>query len=609
MLDLNWVGRYKGWEYYGIEKLSEAVEGTSGLNPRKIGTMLADGERRIVLVDGNLINFARFGKSDDGLTFVYSIKGHEKKFDLIKTAVKAVEIFSLGDHACKDENCLFTSGLLSSMIGLCEACQIELLQENRLVTIVRLLAISSLERQRLSFFLYHNLHVGNAVKDLGIASHLPAVQVALTNAMIDSVALPGSPVRNWLAKAAGTISKQKMTIKARYKSTGPQRGASPPILIASRRWNSWTPNQPVKEESRVLNYKTGGGYFFSDGKTNIAIDPGYGYLDMLFKHGLTVMDLDAIIITHDHPDHLAEAQNILGLRYNYSKQCGELEFYCNPSSYYILSGFTLYYGELLKGGQAIPLFPDSRIKIGDVIVDTVGMFHHEIYDYLDKKKKKKINGSVRGRSKALGLKFTFKDQDMRELTFVVPGDTSFPKDAENCKKLLTFYGSPDVAAIHLGSLEEKWSNISVNASEIEYGENKHLGINGVIHFLHLLKPKLAVITEFGEELDANAMRFSIVELINQTLVGVDVKILPSDVNLFIAFYEGTPHCKCECSDFVPYQYIEYKSDDPNIKYDFLPGCQSGLCHVPKGDILQYFRRNEKTSYKAIRSRHIERKRL
>jgi len=603
LLEQKWVGYYNGWEFELTERLKDAIDG-GGYSPRKIGELLTSREKTVVLLDGNLNNLARFGSGKDGELFILSIRGYKSNLDLLKMAVKAVEIFALNNIACTDSDCLFYSSFLSKSYYICEKCQLSIIKQKKIDNIIRLLSIGSLDRNHIQFETCCYTHIGHTIKQFGISSSLAEVQVRSTNLIIDSIALPGSSIRDWLQKASINISTEKKNIKDRYKSSGPIRGKSSPYIIASRRWNSWTPNQPLKDESRVLHFKTGGGYFLSDGKTNIAVDPGYGYLDMIFQHGLTVMDIDCIIITHDHPDHLAELQNILGLRYSYANKCAPLQIYCNPSSYFIMSGFCLYYNKLLKDGQANILFPDTKHYIGDISLETISMFHNEIYDYL-KYKKSIVNKFVKGKSKALGLKFTFKDASQSEMTFVIPGDTSFPKSNKDVKRLLEFYADPDVAAVHLGSLEENWNNISVPASSIEYGEMGHLGINGVIHFLHLVKPKLAIITEFGEELDANSMRFSVLELINQAVSALDIKVLPSDLNLLVAFMNGLPFCRCECSDFVPFQYIKYKEVGSNTKYCFEAGCQSGLCHVKSSDLftLPTIQVNSK-SYKSMKQKHI-----
>ncbi len=580
LLAYGWLGEYDGITYDSHSSISKCIV-MGAYSPSKIFDIFEDTPKRVVLVEGNLSNWVPFRKSTDGSITVFSIEKGYQPDDLMRL-IKAIEILYLGESRCSTSSCLFSSSFLSTFTDICEECQSELVSAGMINNVVRILAITCLQKREISFSKYSLKHIGNAVRDLGISSRHPSITVGATDLVIDAMACPGSSVREWLSKTSIQIQDEKAAIKDRYASTLPKTSITSPVFLASRRWNSWTPNQPIHESSRALHFKTGGGYFLCDGKTSIAIDPGYGYLDMLFEHGITVMDIDSVVITHDHPDHLAELQNILGLRYNYRKDCTQLSLYLNPSSYFLLNNFAKYYNQILQDGKAVPLFPDTEIKIGSILLSSIGMYHDEIYDFLGDLKKEVIEEV--GPSKALGLKLVFEDQGNNKLTCAIPGDTSFPKTPEECKRLLAFYGRPDIAAIHLGSLEDDWTNLTNSASRIEYGENKHLGINGVIHFLRLLEPKVAVLTEFGEELDAKLVRFSIVELVKQALTATPTKILPSDLNLFLAFYNGETFCKCECTDFVPAKYIDYRYRENRITYEFSAGCESGLHHTLESEL-------------------------
>ena len=50
---------------------------------------------------------------------------------------------------------------------------------------------------------------------------------------------------------------------------------------------------------------------------SILIDPGQGVVDNLYRVGLGIADVDMIIATHDHPDHLAALDAILSLRHEH----------------------------------------------------------------------------------------------------------------------------------------------------------------------------------------------------------------------------------------------------------------------------------------------------
>ena len=71
-------------------------------------------------------------------------------------------------------------------------------------------------------------------------------------------------------------------------------------LVILRRWSSYTPRIP---RPRIMHTK-GGGYFLIWNNKGIVIDPGFDFLLNLYEEGFSVSDIDAIIITHPHIDHI-----------------------------------------------------------------------------------------------------------------------------------------------------------------------------------------------------------------------------------------------------------------------------------------------------------------
>lgn len=75
-----------------------------------------------------------------------------------------------------------------------------------------------------------------------------------------------------------------------------------PLFVVARRWNSWYPSFfdapggayamvfPICKETR---------------RNRVAVvDPGFRFLKILRELGLSVQDLEACIVTHNHPDHM-----------------------------------------------------------------------------------------------------------------------------------------------------------------------------------------------------------------------------------------------------------------------------------------------------------------
>jgi hypothetical protein len=111
------------------------------------------------------------------------------------------------------------------------------------------------------------------IKLKGINSKLYATDTLLTKKIDDN-----DSNREWLKETTSSVNRYKDTIKKSYQGQRESLCISP-MFIAARRWNSWTPSQPHPNTSmQDFQKKNGGGYFISDGKFRIAIDPGWGFI-------------------------------------------------------------------------------------------------------------------------------------------------------------------------------------------------------------------------------------------------------------------------------------------------------------------------------------------
>lgn len=93
-------------------------------------------------------------------------------------------------------------------------------------------------------------------------------------------------------------------------------------MTVLRRWNSFTPAL-----ASSVNPSKGGGYFlyfqFKKDSYGIVIDPGYDFLDNLFSQGFRIGDIDAVIVSHAHPDHTDNLPSILSLFHELNDRLGE----------------------------------------------------------------------------------------------------------------------------------------------------------------------------------------------------------------------------------------------------------------------------------------------
>ena len=87
------------------------------------------------------------------------------------------------------------------------------------------------------------------------------------------------------------------------------------VLTVLRRWQSFTP--ALSSGSEVG--QKGGGYFVykTNGKGEIkeglVVDPGFNFLENFFGEGFSIRDINAILMTHSHPDHSSDFMPIMSL--------------------------------------------------------------------------------------------------------------------------------------------------------------------------------------------------------------------------------------------------------------------------------------------------------
>lgn len=117
-----------------------------------------------------------------------------------------------------------------------------------------------------------------------------------------------------------------------------------------RRWSSFTPMIPGPR----VNSAKGGGYFLIWHGKGIVIDPGFDFLKNLYDAGYSLSDVDAIIMTHSHPDHTNDFIPILNLIYEifrYRERIGSKE---NQEGLYIFlnQGTFNSYSHLLQALQS-----------------------------------------------------------------------------------------------------------------------------------------------------------------------------------------------------------------------------------------------------------------
>lgn len=263
-------------------------------------------------------------------------------------------------------------------------------------------------------------------------------------------------------------------------------------LAIARRWNSATPVNSIER-------KYGGGYFLANNGKGMVIDPGFNYIDLLLeKLSLSVKDIDATLITHDHPDHCYDFEGLVTLLWALERRCGQrrrMRLFCNQNvldkyRYLIRYNQPRLYSQVLSPRDQRNLSRDFGFTIY-----TIPTIHREICRRTD-----------------CGFGVIVERNDGFRLG--ITGDTAWNP------VLVKDYANVDLLVAHLGNVEDTRSI------------GHHLGTEGIIRLLRGIrandptKPRLVVVTEFGEEV-GNYRR----QLINYIVSESNVKeVIPADAD-------------------------------------------------------------------------------
>lgn len=133
----------------------------------------------------------------------------------------------------------------------------------------------------------------------------------------------------------------------------------------------------------------GGGFFFNWNGYGVVVDPGYSFVRNLHHYGLSVLDIRAVIITHEHIDHNNDMRLLDDLHFSVARYDGKkgnehtIDWYMDAVSYDIAStlcsnkagfrkeanrlhcvsvGSTI---EMQAGELSVTFFPTEHIRTGD----------------------------------------------------------------------------------------------------------------------------------------------------------------------------------------------------------------------------------------------------
>ncbi|MDP2183073.1 MAG: hypothetical protein Q8K99_10960 [Actinomycetota bacterium] len=365
----------------------------------------------------------------------------------------------------------------------------------------------------------------------------------------------------------GVIARNQKQIANRLYAQRKKSEESSWYLCVLQRWNSYTPAMAASD---------GGGYFLyrtaEDGLIDygVVIDPGYGFVRNFLGEGFGICDVNMIVVTHDHPDHLDDFQALVNLALEASKgrstgptvgqQRGhKLHAVLSEGAFSRLrpaieSAAQQFYDTWVITSPPNPALSECvRLNLEDFVPNG-----HE-GGTLTVRARPALHKP--GRDDAIGLVIKAADSlggERQDFQIDVPSDTKWTNGVSGAYS----ESASSLSCLHLGSLTPDGAGAS-RFSVLDYfsesktsrevlGRKWHLYLPGVVWFIDDLMRayrgdghKLVVLSEFGEEL-SGGLRVDLARKLASFFETryANLTILPGDIGLTVDLAKKTLRCSC-----------------------------------------------------------------
>jgi tetratricopeptide (TPR) repeat protein len=331
-----------------------------------------------------------------------------------------------------------------------------------------------------------------------------------------------------IAEANDKFDKRMRDEVVRRRVAG--SGGADNMLVILRDWNSFSPilnRESRNQDTAGPKEWRGGGYLLIWQGHGIAIDPGVGFVEQLYRKGFSIVDIDTVVVTHCHLDHTRDVESLVDLNYRYNRymnqRVGTPDF--RQLNFCLSDAALRKYGDYLQrcGCCATPvqLLPKGR--------------PYPITEHIELRAAKAQHADITGRdSDTIGLVFDLKypktEENQKPLKLGLTSDSCWFKGIEK-----DFLGC-DILLAHLGTIEgaAKKDRGDMTAAKAfrETELSDHLGAKGCFRLLQDVKPTLFVVGEFGEELVKT--RIKILQVLNNLKPDKTERVLGADSNLTIS---------------------------------------------------------------------------
>jgi len=369
-------------------------------------------------------------------------------------------------------------------------------------------------------------------------------------------------------------------------------------LIILRRWQSFNPRIPRPYGDSVK----GGGYFLMWYGKGVVIDPGYDFIRNFYEEGFTLNDINAVIITHSHPDHDDDLSTLTTLIVEWNefhKSMGyeeegnvRLDLFLNESTHMKFASWLKASGEGIKRIILMPVViwnmsvikqrekrekgKNLSIRGKDVIISVLNEYHWELEIV------PAWHDDVIGSTSAVGIKlhlFNDNKEKPEEIGLLgYTGDTGLYEyeysSQSNKSKIMTVadkYKNCDILIAHLGDIRLRELFTKFNAPDKKELSN----IGEVVHSYTLA----LFSTKNGIKLEQIEPAF--VEAFYRLLINLRL-ITNETLENEIFSIKGLNVLNCQSTSKIIYDYIRnkriFKSEVKNKNNFIIDACIHDLNH-------------------------------
>ncbi len=299
---------------------------------------------------------------------------------------------------------------------------------------------------------------------------------------------------------------------------------------------------------------SGGGFFLRYGGIGVAIDPGYHFLDNLHHYGLSVLDINAVVVTHEHIDHNNDMRLLDDLhfaihKYEQDEKKRKIHWYLDKVSYDVAKTYQKNETGFHDSANVLHCILGKADGGSDILEMskeiTIGGNDNFRLKFFPTKhiEAKRAEGEKRFKKHTFGCQFVFGEGDEKRCL-------TYTSDTKYFPELVHYMDMPDILIANISGVYED-DLMLVKPKE------RHLGYYGCYHLLNDIwkrfarLPDLVMLSEFwnGE----SDIRYDVSAFLERQVkhkCGAEkLRVVPADVGMVFQMADGSLRCS-QCGKFT-----------------------------------------------------------